>query len=98
MNIDALEYRNLQSLEEAEAAWLIEKNGYPEDEAAGLDNTNYRFTHAPHLFYGAFAGNELVGYIMSTQAASPLVTHESMSQHDPQGSTVCVHSVQDIKL
>ncbi|KAJ2451896.1 hypothetical protein EV183_003302 [Coemansia sp. RSA 2336] len=93
MGIAELEYRNLRDLKEAEAAWLIEKDGYPEDEAASLDNTNYRFTQAPHLFYGAFAGNELVGYVMSTQAASPLVTHESMSQHDPQGPTVCVHSV-----
>ncbi|KAJ2850161.1 hypothetical protein IWW36_002118 [Coemansia brasiliensis] len=93
MDIDKLEYRNLQGLNEAEAAWPIEKDGYPEDEAASFDNIRYRFTSAPHLFYGAFAGDELVGYIMSTQAASPLVTHESMSLHDPQGTTVCVHSV-----
>ncbi|KAJ2357294.1 hypothetical protein IWW50_004967 [Coemansia erecta] len=92
--IDDLEYRNFRDIGEVRSAWPIEAAGYPEDEAASLDGMLYRHTNAPHLFFGAFTSNgSIAGYIMSTQSAPPLVTHESMSTHDPQGTTACVHSV-----
>ncbi|KAJ2725558.1 hypothetical protein GGI07_001186 [Coemansia sp. Benny D115] len=89
-----LKFRNLKSKEEVLTARSIEITGFSEEEAASLENMLYRFTNAPHLFLGAFGENdELLGYIMSTQGASALVTHESMSKHDPNGPTVCIHSV-----
>ncbi|KAI8321724.1 acyl-CoA N-acyltransferase [Martensiomyces pterosporus] len=89
-----LAFRILRSEDEVRQAYPLEVAGYSEDEAASLDGMLYRFRHARHLFLGAFdKTGAIVGYIMSTQAAAPLVTHESMSTHDPSGTTVCVHSV-----
>ncbi|KAJ1832620.1 hypothetical protein IWW55_000909 [Coemansia sp. RSA 2706] len=92
--VDSLVFRNLQSAAEVRQAWPLEASGYPEDEAASLDALLYRFNAAPHLFFGAFTSSgDLVGYVVSTQTSAPLVTHESMSTHDAQGTTGCVHSV-----
>ena len=58
----------------------------------------YRQSQAPELFLGAFLpgpgdARELVGYVCSTLAATPTLTHASMAAHVPGGRTVCVHSV-----
>ncbi|KAJ1997852.1 hypothetical protein GGI04_005247, partial [Coemansia thaxteri] len=90
----ALDFRLLSSEAEVHAAHRLEAAGYSEDEGASLESMLYRYRNAQHLFLGAFdLQTTLVGYIMSTQVAAPLVTHDSMSVHDPQGTTVCVHSV-----
>ncbi|KAJ2808136.1 hypothetical protein H4R20_000991 [Coemansia guatemalensis] len=92
--VDTLEFRNLRSVEEVQAARVFEEGGYTSDEGASLESMRYRFDHAAHLFLGAFdQKGALVGYVMSTQADAPLVTHRSMEEHDPRGSTVCIHSV-----
>ncbi|KAI9503706.1 hypothetical protein GGI25_004586 [Coemansia spiralis] len=94
MALSELTFRNLQSEDEVVAAYPIEAAGYPEDEAASLESMLYRFRNAPHLFLGAFdPSGSIVAYIMSTQADSSFVTHDSMSKHDPKGSTACIHSV-----
>ncbi|KAJ2592512.1 hypothetical protein EV177_008712, partial [Coemansia sp. RSA 1804] len=88
-----LTFRNLESTDEVRAAHPLEVAGYSEEEAAGLESLLYRFSNAPHLFFGAFDSDQgIVGFITSTQSASPLVTHDSMSTHDPKGSTACIHS------
>ncbi|KAJ1668686.1 hypothetical protein IW140_002026 [Coemansia sp. RSA 1813] len=92
--LSELTFRNLQSADEVRAAYPFEVAGYSEEEAASLESMLYRFTNAPHLFFGAFEpSGTVIGYITSTQATSPLVTHDSMSTHDPKGSTACIHSV-----
>ncbi|KAJ1734953.1 hypothetical protein LPJ61_000803 [Coemansia biformis] len=89
-----LELRNLRSEDEVRAAYPLEVAGYSAEEGASLESMLYRFRQAPHLFLGAFDQlGAIVGYIMSTQVAAPLVTHASMGTHDPDGSTVCIHSV-----
>ncbi|KAJ2556582.1 hypothetical protein EV175_001908 [Coemansia sp. RSA 1933] len=90
-----LAFRNLQTADEVRAAYPFEVAGYSEDEAASLESMLYRFTNAPHLFFGAFdtSSGSIVGYITSTQVAAPLVTHDSMGTHDPKGTTACIHSV-----
>ncbi|KAJ2459999.1 hypothetical protein GGF42_001118 [Coemansia sp. RSA 2424] len=90
-----LEFRCLRTKDEVGAAYQLEAAGYSADEGASLDRMLYRYAHARHLFLGAFdtKTSHLVGYIMATQAAAPLVTHKSMGEHDPQGTTACVHSV-----
>lgn len=37
--------------------------------------------------------DQLVGYICGTLTAADSLTHESMSKHDPDGRTLCIHSV-----
>jgi ribosomal protein S18 acetylase RimI-like enzyme len=63
--------------------------------------SRYRQQHAPTLFLGAFlapssshsAKPVLLGFICSTLTSSPLVTHASMSAHDPHGTTIAIHSL-----
>eukprot|EP00746_Dinoflagellata_sp_MGD_P053723 gnl/MRDRNA2_/MRDRNA2_23586_c0_seq1.p1 gnl/MRDRNA2_/MRDRNA2_23586_c0~~gnl/MRDRNA2_/MRDRNA2_23586_c0_seq1.p1 ORF type:complete len:193 (-),score=39.77 gnl/MRDRNA2_/MRDRNA2_23586_c0_seq1:25-603(-) len=38
-------------------------------------------------------GLELVGFVNGTLAAGEELDHDSMSAHDPSGSTLCIHSV-----
>ena len=52
-----------------------------------------RFTKAPDLQYGAFVDGELVGFVCATRAHGETLTHESMVEHHPDGSSVCIHSV-----
>jgi len=35
----------------------------------------------------------LVGYTCGTLTTADALTHESMSRHDPEGQTLCIHSV-----
>jgi len=35
----------------------------------------------------------LVGYTCGTLTTADTLTHESMSRHDPEGQTLCIHSV-----
>ncbi|KAJ2743584.1 hypothetical protein GGH94_005585 [Coemansia aciculifera] len=88
-----LVFRCLCSISEVHIAHGLESACYSSDEGASLETMLYRYKHAQHLFLGAFNGQTLVGYIMATQASGPLVTHKSMSTHDPLGTTVCIHSV-----
>lgn len=56
-----------------------------------------RQSQAANLFLGAYQRNGtsrvLVAYICSTLSSASSLTHESMSEHVPGGSTVCIHSV-----
>ena len=52
-----------------------------------------RFTEAPDLQYGAFLDGHLVGFICATRASGDTLTHASMSEHVPEGTSVCIHSV-----
>ncbi|KIP11303.1 hypothetical protein PHLGIDRAFT_141530 [Phlebiopsis gigantea 11061_1 CR5-6] len=79
------------------SAHAIETTCFPPDEAATLEKFQYRQTQAPDLFLGAYDVSQkkrvLIGFVCSTATASPSLTHETMSVHDPEGSSVCVHAV-----
>lgn len=66
---------------------------YSANEAASYEQTLYRFKQAPQLFLGCFKDSKLVGMIMATASSSSSITQQSMSVHDPNGKTVCIHSV-----
>jgi len=87
---------DLVTAEQLEDAILIERSVFPEDEAASLETFKYRQASAPHLFLGAYAANEdnkLIGYICSTSSDSETLTHASMTNHLPEGKSVCIHAV-----
>lgn len=56
-----------------------------------------RQSQAGNLFLGAYKRNGtsrvLVAYICSTLSSTSSLTHKSMSEHVPDGSSVCIHSV-----
>ncbi|KZT54271.1 acyl-CoA N-acyltransferase [Calocera cornea HHB12733] len=80
-------------------AYELEVQGYPADEAASLESLRYRQAHAPALFLGAFLAPSpqskpvLLAFACGTLTSSSLVTHASMSSHDPSGTTVALHSL-----
>ena len=62
-----------------------------------LTQSRLRLSQAGNLFRGAYQRNGttrvLVAYICSTLSSTSSLTHESMSEHVPGGSSVCIHSV-----
>ncbi|GAA6049173.1 hypothetical protein JCM3770_003291 [Rhodotorula araucariae] len=77
-------------------AFDLETAGFPDDEAASLDALRTRQRTAGDFFLGAYTrspARQLVGYVCATCTASPTLTHEAMSAHDPAGAYVGIHSV-----
>ena len=78
---------------------------YPADEAASPDSLQYRLANAAGVFKAAVtavvAGDDgdgdaapaLVGFVCGTCCQGSTLTHDTMSVHDPQGTTLCIHSV-----
>ena len=76
---------------------LSENLAYPADEAGSYEAFAYRQSVAPSLFLGAYESHSgekrLIGFICSTLSKLESLTHESMETHDPEGKTICIHSV-----
>jgi len=57
----------------------------------------FRQANAGQLFLGAYHctadQRELIGYVCGTLSPSETLTHQSMSDHVPSSTTVCIHSV-----
>jgi len=55
----------------------------------------FRQAQAGPFFLGLFDKNtsELLAFINGTLCASTTLEHDTMSTHDPDGSTLCIHSV-----
>ena len=76
------------------SAFAIESASYPEDEMASEEKLLMRIREAPEFFSGAFsAEGALCGFICGTLTTSNELTDESMSLHEPDGTTLCIHSV-----
>ncbi|XP_069793721.1 uncharacterized protein [Narcine bancroftii] len=78
---------------EVSAAWALEVAGYPAEEAASLAKLEYRQRVAGELFLGHFINGKLVGYICATRSIVDHYTMRCLEDHDPEGTTVCIHSV-----
>ncbi|CAG8607373.1 5217_t:CDS:2 [Paraglomus occultum] len=76
-------------------AHQIEVDCFPADEAEPIDKFRYREANCPDLFLGAYLADSdrLIGYIAGTGSSTNIITAESMTQHEPEGRTVCIHSV-----
>ena len=78
----------------------IESNSYPPDEASSPENLRYRVENAGDYFLvgcsagsGPVGADEIVSYVCGTLIKGETLTHESMSTHDADGDTLCIHSV-----
>ncbi|KAG0140494.1 hypothetical protein CROQUDRAFT_53166 [Cronartium quercuum f. sp. fusiforme G11] len=72
----------------------LESEAFPPDEAASLETIEYRHKHAPELFLGAYnPSGQLISYINATRSTSSILTHESLTTHQPEGTYVLIHSV-----
>lgn len=88
----SIAYR-LVNADEIHNAYRIERQGYPEAEAASLDQLIHRQKVAPQLFLGVYQDDVLIGFAVSTASRMKSLSHESMSEHHDDGKTVCLHSV-----
>ncbi|KAI8149319.1 acyl-CoA N-acyltransferase [Fennellomyces sp. T-0311] len=74
-----------------------EARSYHPDEAASRNQMENRIKYAsecdPNLFLVAWQGTTLAGFVCTTLSTAPLITDESMKTHEPNGKTVCLHSV-----
>ncbi|KAL6075731.1 Arylalkylamine N-acetyltransferase [Balamuthia mandrillaris] len=79
--------------------YALEVASYPSDEAATKEKMRLRLTAAAPFFRVAFqkdGGEEekrLVGFVCSTLVEGDSLTHSSMAEHAPHGTTLCIHSV-----
>ncbi|KAI9591870.1 hypothetical protein BDF19DRAFT_453333 [Syncephalis fuscata] len=77
----------------------LEKKCFPEAELEGRARLVKRHKEAPELFYGAYTIDPttdkkiLVGYLCGAASSTPRMTQESIDKHDPEGSTLCVHTL-----
>jgi GNAT superfamily N-acetyltransferase len=77
----------------------LEAAGYPADEAASPERLAYRQRHAGDFFWVAHDGTAadgvdgVVGFVCGTLSRADALTAETMGAHDPEGTTLCVHSV-----
>ncbi|RYG57059.1 GNAT family N-acetyltransferase [archaeon] len=82
----------------------LEAASYPADEAASLATLQYRAATAAPFFRclvrvtegeaaGAAPVSQLVGFVNATLAVAGALTHDSMSNHIPSGTLLCIHSV-----
>ncbi|KAI8361825.1 acyl-CoA N-acyltransferase, partial [Choanephora cucurbitarum] len=83
------------TLEDLDKVTEYETISYHPDEAASREQLARRIGFAatrPELFMVA-RDPDVVGFLCSTLTTAPLVTDESMSQHQEDGKTICLHSV-----
>ena len=79
---------------DADAAFAVEDSSYPADEAATLEKLKLRLREASEYFWGAYdASGNLKGFVCGTLTSATKLTDESMSTHEPSGTTLCIHSV-----
>ena len=97
------------SPEDLPAVAEMEANSYPPDEKASPESLAFRQQNANEFFLVGMARSDtqtaelepsstpaedvLVSYVCGTLTSGTTLTHETMSEHDPAGTTLCVHSV-----
>jgi len=75
------------------AAFSLEVASYPADEAATLEKLQLRAEVAGDYFWGVSDGEVLIAFVCGTLTCGSTLTEESMSVHEPEGTTLCIHSV-----
>ncbi|CAG8476330.1 9009_t:CDS:2 [Ambispora gerdemannii] len=100
--IHSLIFQEVDALNGVPRAFELETQGrYPPDEAASLEKLLFRKKVAPELFWGAYlpanpdnSQQKMIGFVVATLTTAPSLTEASMAwHHEPDGQTVCIHSV-----
>ena len=73
----------------------LEAAGYPADEAASPERLAFRQQHACDFFLVAeqTSTGRVVGFCCGTLTCAATLTAEAMGLHEPDGTTLCIHSV-----
>ena len=74
--------------------FALEIASYPADEAATKEKLQMRMRDAGDFFRAAYSEDGIpCGFICGTLTTATKLTDESMSSHEPEGATLCIHSV-----
>jgi GNAT superfamily N-acetyltransferase len=71
----------------------MERISYPADEAASPESIRLRMTEAGAFFLVCYWNEIPCGFINGTLSTSQQLSHESMAEHKPSGTLLCLHSV-----
>mmetsp|Transcript_29421 Transcript_29421/g.53992 ORF Transcript_29421/g.53992 Transcript_29421/m.53992 type:complete len:163 (+) Transcript_29421:88-576(+) len=85
-------YRKVKP-EDLNKVYELESNSYPPDEAATYEKLKFRIENASFVFLIAELDGDIIGFVNGTCSKSETLTHNSMSSHEVDGSTLCIHSV-----
>lgn len=100
-----LSFSRCETKEDLATIAAIEARSYPADEMASAESLAMRAANAGDFFMVArlkksdadadadVDGNPIVAYVCGTLARGETLTGETMTTHDPRGTTLCVHSV-----
>jgi predicted GNAT family N-acyltransferase len=95
--MSAFELRAIGDNDELKRVIELEEASFPDDEAASPDTLRYRCKHAADYFRAYFLKNsnlkELVGFVNGTLSSGDKLNGETMSNHDVNGTMLCVHGV-----
>jgi ribosomal protein S18 acetylase RimI-like enzyme len=74
---------------------LLESTSFPSDEAASEETIRDRQRNAGKYFMVMKRKNssEVIGFVNGTCIEGETITHESMTDHNPDGRTLVIHSV-----
>ena len=79
--------------QDVEGLAALETASYPRDEAASQQILQNRIEWAPDCTLLAETSDGVGGFVCGTRSPQDRLTHDSMSAHDPAGSSLCIHSV-----
>jgi len=74
---------------------LLEAQSFPEDEMASKETITKRQLEAGSymLVVRSLKDNNLIGFVNGTLTTRNEIHHESMTNHEPNGQTLVIHSV-----
>ena len=91
-DVDRLTFRAVDDAD-LDAIAAMEAASYPADEAASAATLRARATDAREFFMVATLDGAVVAYVCGTLTARDALDAATMTNHDPLGRTLCVHSV-----
>ncbi|KAG7397328.1 hypothetical protein PHYBOEH_000910 [Phytophthora boehmeriae] len=96
MSSSQLRLAPLQSEDDIRRVAAMEAASYPADEAATESGIRFRQKNAGAFFWVAYLadnGDTPIGFVNGTLTTHGELTDESMSEHEPEGDLLCIHSV-----
>ncbi len=91
----ALRLAQLETVTDIDHVIALEAASYPANECASPDSIRFRQKQAGAFFYAVYTATASlpVGFVNGTLTTESELTDESMSAHEADGSTLCIHSV-----
>jgi len=84
---------SLATVDNVDICAKLERDSYPPEEAASREKIEFRITNARDYFMVTKLNGDIIGFVNGTLSREDKLTHESMSEHIPDGHSLNIHSV-----